>query len=82
MEKQKFSKEKWKNTLRKILAQLNYVMVFFYLIFSLVLLLTGMFSATLSPFQRYSVGGILLMYAVFRAYRIYQSNKETNDEDE
>jgi len=54
----------------------------FYLMFSLILLLTNIFSATLSPIQRYSVGGILLVYALFRAYRIYLSQKETMNKDE
>ena len=82
MDKQKDSKEKWKNILHNIRAKFNYVMVLFYLIFSLILLLTSMFSATLSPVQRYTVGGILLVYAIFRAYRIYQTNNEIIEDDE
>jgi len=83
MENQKGSKEKWKNTFHKILAKFSYVMVFVYLIFSLILLLTSKFSARLEPIQRYSVGGMLLVYSLFRAYRIYVSQKETtNEEDE
>lgn len=82
MEKQNFIKEKWKKTLQNFLKIFSYVMVFFYLIFSSILLLTGIFSATLTPVQRYSVGGMLLVYSLFRAYRIYESHKESiNDEE-
>jgi uncharacterized membrane protein HdeD (DUF308 family) len=78
---QKDIKAKWKNVLQKLLKLLGYVMVFFYLIFSSILLLTSTFSATLSPVQRYSVGGMLLVYGIFRAVRIYKSNKESDDEE-
>jgi uncharacterized membrane protein HdeD (DUF308 family) len=78
---QKDIKPKWKNVLQKLLKLLGYVMVFFYLIFSSILLLTSTFSATLSPVQRYSVGGMLLVYGIFRAVRIYKSNKESDDEE-
>ena len=78
---QKDIKAKWKNVLQKLLKLLGYVMVFFYLIFSSILLLTSTFSATLSPVQRYSVGGMLLVYGIFRAVRIYKSHKESDDEE-
>lgn len=78
---QKEIKDKWKNTLHKFMKIFAYVMVFFYLIFSSILLLTSTFSASLMPVQRYSVGGMLLAYGLLRAYRIYKSNKESDNEE-
>lgn len=72
-------KGQWKNILHKILEKLAYVMVVFYFVLSLFLVLTNIFSASLNTIQRYSVGGILFFYSIFRAYRIYLSQKETNE---
>lgn len=77
----KDSKNKLKNTLHKFMKIFSYVMVFFYLIFSSILLLTSKFTASLMPVQRYSVGGMLLAYGLFRAYRIYKNNKENEYEE-
>ena len=78
---QKSINGQWKNRLHKMLAILAYVMVAFYFVLSLILMLTNIFSASLTSMQRYSVGGILFIYSIFRAYRIYLSQKETNEEE-
>ncbi|MFZ4400972.1 MAG: hypothetical protein ACOYO1_13125 [Bacteroidales bacterium] len=78
---QKSNNGQWKNILHNMLDKLAYVMVVFYFVLSLLLMLTDVFSASLTSLQRYSVGGILLVYSIFRAYRIYLSQKETNENE-
>jgi uncharacterized membrane protein HdeD (DUF308 family) len=82
MIEQNGNENKWKNTLHKFLKGFSYVMVFFYLFLSFILIFSSFFSDTLNQTQRYSIGVLLFLYAIFRAYRIYQNQKEeTNDEE-
>ncbi|MFZ4411915.1 MAG: hypothetical protein ACOYOV_02435 [Bacteroidales bacterium] len=82
MGKQMGDTNKWKNSLHNFLAIFSYVMVFFYLSLSLILLFTNTFIYILTPIQRYSIGGMLLVYSIFRAYRIFISQKEAKNDDE
>ncbi len=82
MENSSVNKEKLKNLLLKFLQIFGYVMVLFYLILSSILIFTNIFSASLSPIKRYILGGMLLAYGIFRAYRIFLSQKESDDNEE
>lgn len=82
MEERSVNKEKLKNIFQKFLKIFGYVMVLFYLILSSVLLFTNIFSTTLSPIKRYILGGMLLAYGIFRAYRVFQSQKDNNEDEE
>ena len=82
MEERSVNKEKLKNIFQKFLKIFGYVMVLFYLILSSVLLFTNIFSTTLPPIKRYILGGMLLAYGIFRAYRVFQSQKDNNEDEE
>lgn len=46
------------------------------------LLFTKLFSNTLSPAQRYTIGALLLIYAIFRTFRIFINKNKDEDEKE
>ena len=60
----------------------GYVMVLFYLALGLGFLLTNVFSEFISAgILRVSLGLLLILYSIFRAFRIYKQNKnEKHDE--
>lgn len=81
MIKQNGNENKWKNTLHKFLNGFSYVMVFFYLFLSFILIFSNLFSDILIKY-RYSAAALLFLYAIFRAFRIYKTQKEEIKDEE
>jgi hypothetical protein len=58
----------------------KYLILFVYLGFGLFLLLKGWH--TLSNTQNISIGVLLVLYSIFRAFRLVQENVENEGDDE
>lgn len=60
----------------------GYVMVLFYLVLGLGFLLTNIFQEFISTGNlRTALGILLILYSIFRAFRIYKKVKEIKDEN-
>ena len=62
----------------KILSYFSYAMVLLYLTLGIVLLFTEVVELPRS--QRHILGGILLLYALYRGYSIYSRQKNFRDD--
>ena len=58
----------------------NYAMSAVYLVTGLFLLIKGW--SVLDSLQNKGLGIILILYSIFRMYRIYSSNRESNMDDD
>lgn len=67
------------NTLKKITYYFSFVMVALYFAIALLFLCTDAAIETF-PVYREAVGGLLLVYAVFRVYSIIKKNRSTEEE--
>ena len=65
---------------RQILQIFNYLMIGMYICLGIYLLVKGWFA--LSKTQSVGIGVLLIVYAIFRLYRVLKENgmKEVNDE--
>ena len=72
---EKSDEPKYLGLLKNITRYFGFFMVFVYLAFGLYMIISGVFLKALSPFQKNSIGIILMIYGTFRAYRIYKENK-------
>ena len=60
----------------------GYVMVLFYLVLGLGFLLTNIFQEFIPTGNlRTALGILLILYSIFRAFRIYKKVKEIKDEN-
>jgi len=69
------------NRLPKLIRKVfSYLMICVYLIFGLFVLINGWYS--LSKTQSIGIGILLIMYAIFRVYRVVRESghKDTSDE--
>ena len=70
------------NYFKLFLKYLSYLMVIVYLVLSFLLLFTNIYATDVKPFQRYALGGILLVYGIYRCFRLYKEQKTMNNENE
>jgi uncharacterized membrane protein (DUF2068 family) len=73
---EKSDEPKYLGLLKNITRYFGFFMVFVYLAFGLFMIISGVFLNALSPFQKNSIGVILMIYGTFRAYRIYKESKD------
>lgn len=70
------------NRLRNFLGWFGYLMPFAYIALGIFCMLSERAKEYMVPRQRYAIGGLIIVYGLFRAYRILISKKETKtDED-
>ena len=74
--------EKMINSMKLFLKYLSYLMVIVYIVFSSILLFTKIFATLLQPSQRYALGGLFLIYGLYRCYRVYKQQKTDSNENE
>jgi hypothetical protein len=72
---EKSDEPKYLGPLKNITRYFGFFMVFVYLAFGLFMIISGVFLNALSPFQKNSIGIILMIYGTFRAYRIFKEIK-------
>ena len=66
---------------KKILPLIGIIMPIAYIGVGLFVLLSERTKESLLPTQRYSLGGLIIVYGIFRAYRLIKTQK-VNDEDQ
>ena len=71
---------KKKNILKKTIKGFSYFMVVFYFAVGAFLLTTDRLQNHLTPIQKNGIGVIVIVYGLFRGYRIYKGeNSEQNN---
>ncbi len=63
-----------KSFLKTILKSFNYFMVLFYIIIGTYMLISVKLLNYLSPVQKNGIGILLIVYGLFRGYRVYKNN--------
>jgi len=69
-----------KNLLKKTIKGFGYFMVVFYLVIGVFLLTTDRLQNHLTPIQKNGIGVIVIVYGIFRGYRIFKDkNSDQNN---
>lgn len=69
-------KPKYFVILKCISRYFGFFMVFVYLTLGVFMVTSDFFLNTMNKLQKNSIGIILIIYGIFRAYRIYKENKK------
>lgn len=70
------------NRLRNILGWFGYLMPFAYIALGLFFMLSERMKENFIPTQRYAIGGLIIVYGLFRAFRIIKSFKDAKEDEE
>ena len=63
------------NNFNKILRYFGFIMVIFYFIVGGFLLISDRMLAYLTPIQKNGIGIVIIIYGIFRGYRVYKDQK-------
>ncbi len=83
MEDLSVKKTKIPNRLRNTLSWFGYLMPFAYIALGIFFIFSERAKENFIPTQRYAVGGLVIVYGLFRTFRMIKSIKDAKkDEDE
>jgi uncharacterized membrane protein len=82
MEDLTVNKTKMPNRLRNFLSWFGYLMPFAYIALGLFFILSERAKENFIPTQRYAIGGLVIVYGLFRTFRIIKSKKDANKDEQ
>jgi len=70
------------NRLRNSLSWFGYLMPLAYIALGLFFMLSERMKENFIPSQRYAIGGVIIVYGLFRSFRILKSKKDDKKDEQ